>query len=1790
MRNSDMIEICQVTKTAVSRTNNLNDQQYENFILYNLVKNNSPDDISINSFSIPSPLGINNTNLDIQTDDPDNLKQHIIINNNDKYIQSEKFALDVKYADKPTSGTLPVGNFSIVGPYNNNNNISSNITLKSATRSYYDSNLRFDVSFNNREQYTDGSDYWTVQFDRRDNHMNYFAAINSHLSTSNADNDSEKYPFRFSEDFSANRLSLGVDGKYFTQSGYSQRVICDFSTNNLSLNTLDANSLELLVNPNYTNFNGSEFGTYKVIQEEQTSNIKLTTVNNNTQNVDSTGLYYPIGSSTGADIANGLIGYQDLFNFINTFDPSGSSKIVTGFSGTLNIIDGSGGYTCPANNKFTLDDKLLHPSGSDANLNYFINGKPSGRHFVDISKGSVMVDPANPNASYVSVSSDAETISGAGYGLNSTPGAIKIRPTVPSTRVNSVGQLASNIDVYYSQAEAGLADVLPESLKIAGDVYYDVKLVVESTANTLSETYSDIDTRNLAINTAKDINDPVNARLVIANDNKPVNFDIRTGTSFKFLDEDPSGNNIRKSGKINILNIENKNILVEDGSLCTTLVNGEIDATSSVPNVSCDVKLTNTDLTKMPYSDYRVKLTTKNATDLNTSTQPNNGWAFDLTTLQNDTLGLPSNVTGRLLGDSNHRSEIIKNVFSFLKGTTPMNVQYKLNVGSTASSLATINYTFDVSTNEVGSQTYTFGFNDTQFENVFNDISDQLLGEVPLADITAGNEQNKNEYIFERWLRKKQYRAVLDPSLPFYRNLILKTGIINEENLFYRAWKRLANNQKGLEISPILLESFTANGQTMNIVNVKLVNSFGSANINGTSSTLIDTQSSASPLVCNITLKPSDCGIFKAGLQGKDLSNNTWNDLGFNLASIDPYIQQNGNINNYNSNLITNFNCDIRVSFPLNVIVVEPNYYVDITNPLGDSMYSNITAKLYSFSANDISQNINLVNNFSPYSNQLSSSALNPNYLINTNYICDLSLNGSNYKITVSHRDNNQVLRKDVEIIFPKDYVLNFNIINSSNNLLSMTRQVDSMNPTLLGYNFATVEGVSNPRRLKVDDGVYMDLNSDIVSGMSQSFSLKRDQVTVKHVDNQSFIPVSPWFNGGNYQDIVLTNGQLVMENKPSNGINSTKSFILNRTRGYITNINDADDVTKGKIQILRTPTVYTFNLDASTNNIEKQIYSQSWVQGAGTFRISDLTSSVVIANQSGNWNNNKVVGSDSKVHLDIGLELNINQSMLADGDNNTLFEITVTPDEYNFEFKNPDPEDPLILNGTGSGNLFESSLPGFFDFKVRAVKTPYPIQIKIVYESSLIRVYTNPSYIGKPDTLGGWTELPTSPFAPAITSRGNAFTLHPTSKNSPYLLSLNKKQEVIGQFTSYFVCAPPSYKVEFNPLSHVVTDIPFVQTSQSRVSAYIDISKNFVQYDLYSVVGADTSKVGDNVLIKSPPSINLHNLRNSNSINRKNLIVKGNDLKISIYNGTTTGIPNTVILANEYNGIISDILNTADSSKFRSIINNNGEYDISYSQPLIDITQVVNDTFNINFTIDNAFVPAGISYLPLPINRASVVTLYDSRFHYGYNGKYYLFLNKYNLVSDGGVDYNALLAQNSNVRQVSFRLDTKSQKSVELYMLDNSNNRVLMNAINLSDASNINNLLENLNVNDLSGPWNETSLNATENVGISLAALDVAGMNGIRNLLVYKATDRLSNKTLFIKRDDIFRVLSAVGQPVLRITNSGNIITPKVTTSMVSLLQQSVVTSSRPDFELNPVSTGLFSEGALDFSGNWLH
>jgi hypothetical protein len=1778
MINSDSIEISEVKKSTVSHTANLSNQQYENFILYNLIKNNSPNDVSINTYSIPSGLDTNDTNLTIQRNDPGNLIPHTIINNNDKYVQSEKFALDVKYSDNQRTTNIIRAN-PILGP--TSITVPSNIILTDKTISYYNSTLKIDVSLNNEPQLTDGDEPWSVTYDRDLHSMNYFAAINSHLNTSEASNHVDKYPFRIYEDITTNIHSLGVDGIYFTQNDNDQRVAHYFADDDLENTTLAVNNLELSRN-NYTDFNSEDFGTYKIEQLlPDDSNIETSITSTNGGDVSDITDLFPIGDENGDDITTDLIDFEDVTTFVDTLESGNSSKISSGFTATLNVSVG-GEYSCNENNKFSINDTSLTVSGSDENLNYFTNDKSNNRHYVDISNGSVTLDANNANVSagYITLSNGAETLETT---YHTTSGEVVIEPTTTNARADITdGTLASEINVYYNTVEG--STYISNNLRVAGDVSYDVKLLVESTSNTANETYDNTDDkRNLVPNTANtDLTvDSVDSRLVIANDNTPVNFDIRSQTNFKFFDAD-TNNKIRNSGKINILNIENKNILVQDGPLYSKLTEeGEI---TEIPGTSCDVALVNTPLNNMPYTDYRIKLVTKNATDISNTTAPTNGWTFALTHLQNDSLGLPSTtVWDTILGDSNHRSEIIPDVFSFLHGNTPLNIQYKLIVEPTASSLNYIKYKFDVLSN---GSTYSFGYNDTQFE-IENDMIDTKLADVLSTSVT-GNGLDPSLYIFERWLRKKQYKATLDPNLPFYKNLLLKTPVLKEENVYYRAWKK-SGNGKGNEISPVNLQSFTLTGETdkMNTVNVRLVESFGSTTATGTTSQSVDSTIANSPLICNIVLNPNDCGIFKTKLQGKDLTNNIWNDLGVD-AHIDPFIKQTGTIQNYDTNNITGaFSCEVRVAFPLDEIVKESLYYIDITNPLNDSANLIITANLYSFNTEDIANNPNLIDAFSPYKSTFTDSVI-ASYKTATNYVCDLTLNSNIYKLTISHLVSG-VSKKDVEIDFPKDYVLNFNIINSAKNLFSVYRTIDSVT-NFLGYKFETTEGNTNDRIFKVEDGVYLTLVNNVVAGMGSTFSLLKDEVKVNFVNHNGYTqqPNADWKN--NWQTIVLdSNNTKTVSN------NGTRSVIFHQTRGY--NVTG----TNKNISINRTATQYRFVLDASnaaisgserTNGTENQIYEQIWNGGVtnntNIFKIDTLKST---STADGLWNTN-VTANDDKVYLDIGLLLNIHQSILAETDTVRLYEIIPSAASYNYTFANT-LNTPAITNGTGSGSLFDGTLTKFFNFKIRSLKVTYPIQIKLEYVSSRIVISFINNYKVNPSTASGWRTLRTLDAIDTAVGKDMSLDVN-TSRNatSAYHISLKRTAEKTGQFTSYFVCAPPSFGIEFNALDADIRTLPFSQSGRTRTTVHVDALSRTQTYNLRSYV-AD-SKVGENTNISSP-TLNLQNLRTSTNANRQNLIVKGNNLKISIYNGinvpdsSTAPIGASINNGIEYDGLINEIVNAPprNANKFRANLIGNG-YDISYSQPLTGIAENLNDSFNINFTISNAFLPASTSYLPLAINKSSRVTLYDSRFHYGYNGKYYLILHKYDS-EDGGVDYNTLLAANSNIRQVSFRLDRKSQKSIELYMLDNSGNRALVNPINLSDASNINHLLDNLNVNDLSGNWSETSI-TVESAGVSLAALDYAGMNGIRNLLQYNPSDRLSNKTLFIKRADIFRVYSSVGSPVLRITNSGNIITPKVTTSMVSLLQQSVVTGSRDvTYGTEAISTGLFSEGALDFSGNWL-
>lgn len=1934
MRNSNMIEISQVSRSTVTHANNLNKEQYEDFILYNLVKNNSPDEVSVNRRSIPSQLGINDTNLDIQINDPDNLKQHIIINNDDKYIQSEKFALNVEYNEKQTINTEVGSDLLVIGP--NTKRFQADIKLQPDTTSFYDSNLKLEATLNNDKQYTQDSS-WSAEFDRKYNHMNYFAAINSHLSTSNDANDTIKYPFRISGDAAVNVNSMGEDKVFFTQGSKVQhlqpaRSVEFFSdTNGLLNNSLEVNKLQLVRNTDYINFDGTEFGSYKIEQTEDSSNVSLALKRTDTQVFSNIGTNYPVGTWTGADLSDALINLGDINKAVNKLDASNSLYIADGFTATLSVSNNSGGYNLyNPNSKFSLNDNELNRTGDVNNTDYFNNHKPRGRHFVDIStNGSVRVDSTNANASYVSLSTGSESLE---YPYHTTPGAVYIdtknvtQRTIDVTDPSAVQLFENNsIKVVYKSNETdatGLSQ-LQDNLRIAGDVEFDVKMLVEATANQSSVVYDINDKRNLCKNTLNTGSDVSNAVLVIANDNKPINFSL--DSSFVLLETDLS-KKIRNTDRINILNIKNNSKLVNDGLLHKALIAdgqpnaGEISMNSVVPGVTCSVNMYDTNLTTMPYTDYRVKLTAKTAADISNNTKPTNGWTFDLTTLQNDLYKLTPDVSGSIIGDSNQQSEIINNVFAFLQGSTPINVEYKLVVDSTAESLANIRYKFNVTSNDPTSQAtqYSFGYNDTLFENLLTDLSDTNLAAIPTSSVTGAG---KEEYIFERWIRKKQYKALLNPSLPFYGNLVLKTDVTNEEDIYYRAWIKTPSGAKGFEASPLVLKTFTIGGVAMNIVNIRLVKSFGALKLDGTG-----TWSESIPVdskKCNITLKPSECGILKANLQGKDLSNNVWKDLGYDFsnnewivppADIEPYIKKIGYISNYDSSKLSpSFNCEIKVAFPLNQIVSEKNYYIDITTPLGDPVNTRLEAHLYSFSVSDIQNKPSLATDFSPYRNTFGSELAD--YKTSTIYNCDLSLNNGLYTLEISHLDATNTKKVDARIFYKKDYILNFNIIHSATNLLSIKKTVDSVVETT--YNIATIEGNANAKALTVAPGVHATLKSNLVYGMRNTFKLKRDEVHVRFVDNDVFkynhsywADVSrnnlgqPVLNESNaqiklYKPIVLTNGSLTIANEQT-GLNKAKSIILNKTRGY----------TEPQININRTATTYTFTLDVSFENIiidekvnnqivyidisgdlssnnvtvlnrnrrilfgdasyntavadtartryiisrifdassaydkadqqkssidpsynytyERQTYTQTWNRGAGSFNIDTLLSNIIPGNAA-TWLGNTVStdNSERRVKLNIGLKLNVNESVLADGDNTRTYEIGTSAAPYTFEFKNPNGSLTPIRNGTGSGDLFEGIIFKFFNFRTRSLKTPYPVEIKLSYTGSVLRVLKSSNYTGNPSTLG-YVELATSPFYPDVTNGNQVFSLHPTLyNNANFPFKLRKLENKPGNFTSYLVCAPPSFAIEFNPLDSNIPTLPFPQTTGLTKKLYVDATTSSLQYNLFNEVDNTASLIGNDLIIKRETSINLHDMRTSSNSETKKFHIKGSNIKISLFEGVQkpqqylitkyvdassnllsdtndysdaldkyeyqifTDVSNNLTSV-EYNGAVSDLI-SAPATKFRVGLNVAGKYDISYAQPIGGVTNnsVVNNTYNIHFTIDNAFIPQNTSYLPLAINKSSTVNFYDSRFQYQ-NGKYYMLLNKYyfeNQAGNIGTDYNALLVPNSNVRQVSFKLNKKAQKAVELYALDNSSNRALVNAINLSDMSSVNLLLENLNVNDLSGAWTVTNIteNADKQVGISLAGLDQAGMDGIRNLLKYEASARLYGKTLFIKRDDILKVLNAVGTPIFRITNTGNLVTPKVTTSVISLLQQSVTTASRPD---SGNAVGLFSEGGLDFSGNWLN
>jgi hypothetical protein len=608
MKNSDMIAISQIDNESVLHKSNYDLSGVESLILFNLARNTAAEDISINSQTVTSDISFQDTSLLVRYPDSQNLKNHVVINNTDDYLTSEKFAMNIQYLSNLSVNTPQQNDFVIVS--SDGSTINSDIKLQSGTVSYFDSNLKVDVSLNNNDQKTTDNN-WKVKFDRRYNNMNYFAAVNSNLNEA-----SNKYPFTITEDVSNNAYSLFKNGIFFTGGSNNtndpsfllQRTAIPFSTIP-GLKSLSDVKLDGILNDSYqyTDDNGKEFGTYKFERVRDVSSLSVIIRDL------SSGLYYnkstglPIGTyDDDINAANGFYSSDIFDNYftmpqviknVNKFDPSNSDRILDGFTATLDIGDViRGGYTIPENQIIKLDDSQLTTDGSYNNVNYFTNNKPRGSHRIDISNGRTIIhDNGSYNETLITLSTGAESLDSS---FNTRDGRIVIKSgailaagTSASEGARAVfnynkdssgnptrlsnGSFTENVSVYYNNTEAGAAgkSSLSGNVLTSNYVNYDLKLLIESTdpisSNTLSTYTNTEDSRNICQNSLSSIEDKVDTVLVMASPIQPIGFNL-AGSNFTISEQD-SDNKIRTNGKISILNIKHNDKILENGLLFSGL-------------------------------------------------------------------------------------------------------------------------------------------------------------------------------------------------------------------------------------------------------------------------------------------------------------------------------------------------------------------------------------------------------------------------------------------------------------------------------------------------------------------------------------------------------------------------------------------------------------------------------------------------------------------------------------------------------------------------------------------------------------------------------------------------------------------------------------------------------------------------------------------------------------------------------------------------------------------------------------------------------------------------------------------------------------------------------------------------------------------------------------------------------------------------------------------------------------------------------------------------------------------
>jgi hypothetical protein len=1736
---------------------NLTDTQMETYICNSLVDEVQPNSL-IEYGQYLSPVDNRPSSMG-SAFDASYARQNILVTNTESILDNELFCAKTVYVSSGNGGSISllsnVYNILVHNNHSTSGEIKSIITqdLDPQSSTNYSCNIKIDISFNSDTQYTinleeNDLNQWSMDY-TRDLGMNYFSLINS-KSMNNSDNWYWNYPLQLYFEPN-NQYALGnYTQYYFTANDWG--VADNSGTLNLHTitegNILSSNNYSADINTSY-NLGSGNFGSYSLHQPAPTISATI----KNGQDVDVSGSELPFVFN-GNDISGGSFNVSGLFN-----DTEG---IESGFTITLEVGgDNNGGYDIQSNNMIGLDQSSLYKATDSSYIHLDLSNV---YHYVDVTNGTLDLSANDASSNVYNIpltglTTGAETLESPYNGEN---GILEIFVKPKPQRVYYVGDFGQNgqnntgyevsdltgtksnltscVDIVYNADET--TPLEPHELSgnfLTCDYAYGMASVIVP-ATTWESTFSqEADARNIMSDNS--------GVLVIAND---IPFDI-SGEQFDFTCSLPN-----LQSEVQIIAIKNVSLLAQNTPV--------LDPTSTtVPNTSATVALSNVDLASLDYNEYQLKLTTKTVADISDALAPTGGWVL-LPNLTNDSGNTQGYVRGTAL-----KTGMIEDDYLFMSLGAPvsnnsvgemdisMTYTFEVDNQSTYNDVQAIKHRVNISFVDISSvgiyNTYTSHEIVDDSELTYLDVSytDVQVGsnltDVTLVSSLPATVANRfgTSFTFQKRRRVKKFRAQFDSKFPLYTNVLFQTPLMTETIDYFAVY-----DQNGTQMPSYILQYYTSSlhGYLYNVL-----------------PTLAQTYKS------EFLLTPSVLSIFNAEILAKRVNDDfaTITDS----ADLDPFFRLITKLN-YGSSIF-----EVKVKFannPSNVYnnsyVNQPYYTVDsLADPANTTQYYarlvNLTDQYDQFD----DPYVTCFDQFNPYGNFYDGvNRYGDAYsAIDLDVLSDV-VNG---RTTLTIMNGPDEL---ATIAYNSNYLFNMNIIKAINPYFHVGWEYWDNNENNYDWNYYYTFGNAN-QVIEIVEGMYYYYHNNPEKYypstnfwgshygiIRDEFELVKDSFKLRFVNDNGFSnnPSNLWDDYNFFIDYALGPDNAYYTN--GSGANQTRGVYFNQVRGYYRGTDTVVGEPSGfggqdTIVLKRTTTTVTFVMELPAQNGGATV-SQTFTNVANG---SNLT-----LNNVGSYN--------------LGLILVSSESMLDTGDS-TSYEVYITIADYYWSVSSNGANRYELVGIYDSGYLNDTySIINRYISGIapRAIFTDY-YKVTITYTVPDMVVTRSSSYIGAPETQT-YSEYDTYSYNDILDYNGTygGITIAGVVINRDMTTTGNNGDYVnviYDAIQTYFVVAPPVVSVWGIPFGYNVSSLPIdesviIDGQQYFKSFHILNTSTAINYTIgSSALSADGSSItnGNDITISQSSSpVDFYTYLTNNDCSLF-FDILGNYMKMSLYANGIAGVGSStinspvpddpVVVDNRdtvvevlYNGLIDNVSADAgsysNSDYYTASIDASLNWHIAYQQKTPS-TNDWNPVANIFYIISNNFcVPssgAGNSYyLQYNLLAGSSVVFYQSFIEYigtsDISG-YYVTVEKY---TSDTVDYSNILNNSAMPFTLYFLINKREYKQWRYDTTNDIGNLITIDSLEL-DIS-----MAGVAANN----WTVDNDFTNQDLGLSMAAINPNGLQAMKDFFIYNQTDRLLNKAWYVYRPDFVQLKNAIGAKIYRVTADGNVYTPQTTTKVISL------------------------------------